>query len=143
MSIESHPTDVIDGIIAAINATLPEYRAIDGYISIDALDGGTLKREPVAMVFNPNLVSETIAYQQRSQTWTYTLLLIRAPNELRDPSEGLQLRADTQAMITAIDNSVALNALTDDIKIAGTDLHEEGATNTISAMLVEDTTVTN
>jgi hypothetical protein len=143
MSDESHTTDVIDGIIAAINATLPSYRAIDGYISIEALDGGTLKREPVAMVFNPSLASETIAYQQRSQTWTYRLILVRAPNELRDPSEGLQLRADTQALITAINSDTTLDALTDDIKVSLTDLHEEGATHTISDMFVEDVTVTN
>jgi hypothetical protein len=139
----SHTTDVIEALIAAINTTLPSYRAVDGYEDINSLDGGTLQREPVAMVFNPNLASETLAYQQRSETWTYTVVLVRAPNELRDPSEGLQLRTDAESLRTAIDNSVALNALTDDISVAGWDLHEEGATNTIAAMIVEDVTVTN
>jgi len=139
----SHTSDIIDGLIALINTTLPAYRAVDGYESVDALDGGELKRVPVAMVFNPNLASDTIEYQQRSETWSFTVLLVRAPNEPRDPTEGLQLRTDAEALRTAIDWDADLDALTDDIRVAGWDLHEEGVVNTIAAMLVTSVTVIN
>ena len=139
----SRTSDIIDGLITLINATLPSYRTVDGYISVDALDGGTLSREPVAMVFNPTLASDTIEYQQRSETNTFSILLVRAPNTDTDPTEGLQLRTDTEALRTAIDWDAGLDALTDDVRVAGWDLHEESPTNTIAAILVQAVTVTN
>jgi hypothetical protein len=139
----SRTSDIIDALIALINTTLPAYRTVDGYVSVDALDGGTLKREPVAMVFNPTLASDTIEFQQRSETNTFTVLLVRAPNAEKDPTEGLQLRTDTETLRTAVDDDPGLDALTDDVRVAGWDLHEESPTNTIASIIVESVTVTN
>jgi hypothetical protein len=134
-------SDIVERLINLIGETLPEYSAQDGYTPVESLDDGALSRLPVVMIFDPTLATEELPFQQRRETITVRLFLIRVQDGVAQ--NALQIRDDVEALRTAVDGDAALEALTDNIYTAAWEHHEDGKRHVIADTVIEAQKVVN
>jgi len=94
-------TDLIAYVISAVELALPAYTVQDGYVRPDIdLD---IENLPLAMVFNPEVSLTRLKLGQLQEVTTLTIGLARKDGE------GLQMRADVEAVQAQLDRAQDLN----------------------------------
>ena len=120
---------IVTKIAALIDTALPLYSRSDAFFTpIKDIDGGDF---PVAMVYDPTVVSVRLRDRQNEQTFTILATLIRKH------SEATEIRDDLDAVVAAINADPTLTASVDDIRVESWGSAERQTSHTIGGLILE------
>lgn len=128
----SQITDIVTALVADVTTALSvpsSYKSVDSvYTELSQLREGDL---PKAMVFNPSVEVERLAYKQVSEITTLGIALIRKQGE------AAEIRTDVEAVITQIEADSTLGSKVDDSLIDTIEIDETQSTRTLAVLTIQ------
>ncbi len=120
--------DIVAALVADVTAATTGYTVLDKFRVVSSIDR---EKYPYAMVYNPTVSTERLAYRQLDETTTVAVLL------LRKDGEAVAMRTDVEALVTQIEADPTLGSKVDVAHVSEWSIEEQIRDMVVAVLVVE------